>query len=115
MDTRSKISTAAEASERLAGKPSRWISGTFDPLLAEHIRRIGKLAKSGQALVVEVVNSSQPLLSQRARAELVAAIRDVDYVVMSDGAGTSESINDADITTRFIDHVRQRHAAEGRT
>ena len=115
VDTRSKIATAAEARERLGNRPSRWISGTFDPLLAEHSRRIGKLAKSGQALVVEVANSPKPLLSQRARAEHVAAIREVDYVVLADGAGTSESINDADITTSFINHVRARHAAESKT
>jgi len=114
VDTRSKITTAAEATQRLAGRPARWISGGFDPLLAEHIRRIGKLAKSGQALVIEVTNPPQPLLTQRARAELVAALREVDYVVMAAGGGASESIDDADITTRFIAHVRERHAAENK-
>jgi hypothetical protein len=35
--------------------------------------------------VVEVTNPAQPLLAQRARAELVAALSMVDYVVLGDG------------------------------
>ena len=61
-------------------------------------------------LVVEVTNPAQALLGQRARAELVAALSMVDYVVMGDG----DRDTDRDITERFIEHVLQRHAQESR-
>jgi bifunctional ADP-heptose synthase (sugar kinase/adenylyltransferase) len=86
------------------------VSGHFDPLLAEHVRRLEQARKPGQLLVVEVTNPAQPLLSQRARAELVAALSVVDYVVQGDG----EPGTDADITARFIEDVLERHRQEKR-
>lgn len=59
-------------------------------------------------LVVEVTNQAQSLLAQRARAELVAALSMVDFVVL----GGSESAIDADITERFVEHVLDRHRQE---
>jgi bifunctional ADP-heptose synthase (sugar kinase/adenylyltransferase) len=106
LDTRSKIIAAGEARERLNGQPACWISGHFDPLLAEHVRLLAKSAKPGQALVVEVTDSARPLLSQRARAELVAALAMVDYVVLGNGAGVADS----EFTERFVRHVLERHA-----
>ncbi len=86
------------------------ISGQFDPLLAEHVRRLKQARESGQLLVVEVTNSPQALLPQRARAELVAALEMVDYVVMGEGAGASDW--DADITGSFVELVLDRHQQE---
>lgn len=106
MDTRSKIIAAGEARERLNGHRACWISGHFDPLLAEHVRLLAKSAKPGQALVVEVTDSAQPLLPQRARAELVAALAMVDYVVLGNGA----DVADSEVTERFVRHVLERHA-----
>jgi len=114
LDTRSKIVTRAEARQHLGDKPARWVSGHFDPLLAEHVHRLRDFSANGHALVVEITNSAKPLLSQRARAELVAALSAVDYVILSDGPSTSEPINDALITAHFIDHVRSRHQAEAK-
>jgi hypothetical protein len=62
--------------------------------------------------VVEVTNPAQPLLAQRARAELVAALSMVDYVVLGGGEGGTGSPLDADITEHFIEHVLQRHGQE---
>jgi bifunctional ADP-heptose synthase (sugar kinase/adenylyltransferase) len=59
---------------------------------------------------VEVTDPPQPLLAQRARAELVAALAIVDYVVLGD----EDAGADADISERFIERVLQRHAQESR-
>jgi glycerol-3-phosphate cytidylyltransferase-like family protein len=72
------------------------------------VRRLAKAREPGRLFVVEVTNPAQPLLAQRARAELVAALSMVDYVVLGDG----DAGGDADISERFIEHVLQRHAQE---
>jgi bifunctional ADP-heptose synthase (sugar kinase/adenylyltransferase) len=100
-----------DARQRLRGQPAQWVAGHFDPLLAEHVRRLGQYAKSDGPLVVEITNPARPLLAQRARAELVAALGMVDYVVLK--SSETEGHLDADITERFIQRVLQRHAAEG--
>jgi bifunctional ADP-heptose synthase (sugar kinase/adenylyltransferase) len=92
----------------LEGRAAHYLSGHFDPLLAEHVRRLAKAREPGRLFVVEVTNPAQPLLAQRARAELVAALSMVDYVVLGDGDAGA----DADISERFIEHVLQRHAQE---
>ena len=111
LDTRSKILTAEEARQQLNQQPVCWIMGHFDPLLAEHARRLQSCATPGKLLVVEITDSLQPLLSQRARAELVAALSMVDYVVLSDRAPSNEA-TDAAITGKFILHVLGRHRKE---
>jgi hypothetical protein len=77
-------------------------------LLAEHVSRLAGEREPGRLLVVEVTNPAQPLLAQRARAELVAALSMVDYVVLGDGGAGL----DADIAERFVEHVLQRCAQE---
>lgn len=110
MDTRTKILPLHEIQERLNNQPALWVSGSFDPLLVEHVRRLAQQRQPGRILVVEVTNLAQPLLAQRARAELVAALSMVDYVVLGDGDRDA----DRDITERFIEHVLERHAQESR-
>ena len=110
MDTRSKIVTLEQAQERAGNRPTRWVSGHFDPLLAEHVRHLRQSTSPGHLLIVKVTNPAQPLLSQRARAELVAALSMVDYVVLGDGELHSA---DASITERFVEHVLRRHRGEG--
>ena len=113
MDTRSKIIASEQARAKLGAKPARWVIGSFDPLLAEHVRRLQHYATAGQLLVVEVTNPAKPLLPQRARAELVAALAMVDFVVLENDSGASQTADDASITERFIEHVLRRHRAEG--
>ena len=111
MDTRLKIVPYQEVREMLRDRPARWVSGYFDPLLAEHVRRLRECVKPGQLLVVEVANPEAPLLPQRARAELVAALSMVDYVVLGNGE-PANGIVDAGVTTKFIEHVLRRHRGE---
>ena len=105
LDTRTKIVSLHEIQERLQNRPARWLSGHFDPLLAEHVQRLTQAREPGSLLVVEITNPARPLLPQRARAELVAALAVVDYVVLSDGEPTA----DDDIGRRFIERVLERH------
>ena len=95
----------------LRDKPARWVSGYFDPLLAEHVRRLRECVTDGQLLVVEVADPEKPLLPQRARAELVAALAMVNYVVLGNGQ-PANGILDSGVTTEFIEHVLRRHHGE---
>jgi bifunctional ADP-heptose synthase (sugar kinase/adenylyltransferase) len=110
LDTRSKILTAEEARQRLDKQAVCWVSGHFDPLLAIHAAHLKTFTAPGQVLVAEITNSLQPLLAQRARAELVAALAFVDYVVLSDKPPVSSA--DEAITERFVQHVLSRHRKE---
>jgi len=105
LDTRTKIISADQAREIAEHNATDWFTGTFDPLLAEHAALIQTAARPGRTLIVEVINPPQPLLAQRARAELVAALADVDYVVMTD---RQCAVSDPEITRRFVEHVRRR-------
>jgi bifunctional ADP-heptose synthase (sugar kinase/adenylyltransferase) len=113
LDTRSKILAAEQTRERLGDRPACWVSGHFDPLLAEHVRLLHQWAVPGELLVVEVTNPGKPLLEQRARAELVAALSMVDYVVLANGQPCAGAAADSGLTDRFIQHVLRRHTEEG--
>jgi bifunctional ADP-heptose synthase (sugar kinase/adenylyltransferase) len=110
LDTRTKIISEEDARRRLEGQSAQWVAGHFDPLLAEHVRRLRQCVTPGRPLVVEITNPARPVLAQRARAELVAALEMVDYVVLKNGRAASE---DADITERFVQNMLRRHRPEG--
>jgi bifunctional ADP-heptose synthase (sugar kinase/adenylyltransferase) len=85
VDTRKKILTVEEAG-RLSG-PIALVTGEFDVLRASHIRDLEDVrnhAPKEAALLVAVLPAPGALLAQQARAELVAALRMVDYVVTAD-------------------------------
>lgn len=81
MDTRSKILSRDAALE--LPPPLTLVTGYFDILRAEHARELQQARDRApaQPLMVVVLTRPNPLLSARARAELVAALRMVDYVV----------------------------------
>lgn len=113
MDTRSKILTAEQAREQIGSKPAKFVSGFFDPLLTPHVRYLHDSTTPGHLLVVEVTNPARPLLPQRARAELVAALSMVDYVLLRNGSSAvDEASPDAVFTDRLIEHVLERHREE---
>ncbi len=89
-----------------------WTSGHFDPLLAEHVQLLRDTAEPGKALVVEITNPERPLLSARARAELVAALSIVDMVVLEDGAAARPRLEDVEISRSFVEHALRRHREE---
>lgn len=124
MDTRRKILTAAAAAAAIGtGKRIRIITGHFDPVYAEHARRLRAL-RDGSCTVVVVTDSDQPISPQRARAEVVAGLASVDYVVLSEGAAIEHVIAsfpgaevlrdeavDAERTRKLMTHVHARQAA----
>ena len=57
------------------------IVGHFDPMTAAHTRRLAEVRLHTGSIAVIVTDPPDPILPQRARAELVAALRTVDYVV----------------------------------
>ncbi|MEO8593610.1 MAG: hypothetical protein ABI759_09825 [Candidatus Solibacter sp.] len=81
MDTRTKIVGA----ERIPAGCTV-VTGTFDIMVAEDARELAGIREqqSGRPVCVVVLPLSGALLAQRARAELVAALRVVDYVVIAD-------------------------------
>ena len=75
MDTRSKIITPEQARALAESQPVVWFTAHFDPLLAEHTRRIRDHRRPGYLLIAVVTNPADPYLPQSARAELVAALK----------------------------------------
>lgn len=96
MDTRKKIVSREELPPRLAEKRRRGerivlANGCFDVLHAGHIRYLEGARREGDVLVAGVNSDAsvrclkgagRPILTQQARAELVAALAAVDYVVV---------------------------------
>jgi glycerol-3-phosphate cytidylyltransferase-like family protein len=82
MDTRTKILSVTDACARLAGQPVTLVSGYFDVMRAAHVRDLQEI--HAQTLVAVVRRDAAAILPARARAELVAALRMVDYVVIGE-------------------------------
>jgi hypothetical protein len=112
MDTRGKILPSADA-VRLAAEGATVVSGYFDPLLASHARRLTAL-RGGAKLIVAIEDPPRPILPARARAELVAGLRAVDFVVEgADGLRIDVRLGQED-EKRFeelIEHVHARQEA----
>lgn len=85
---------------KLQGKRIVFANGCFDALHVGHIRYLEGARKEGDVLVVGVNDDAsvallkgpgRPVLHEKARAQLVAALRAVDYVVLF-GEATVESL-----------------------
>jgi rfaE bifunctional protein nucleotidyltransferase chain/domain len=77
--------------DRGAGRTIAFANGCFDLLHVGHVRYLQAAAREADRLVVAINDdrsvaalkgANRPLLSQHDRAELVAALRGVDYVVI---------------------------------
>ena len=105
------------------------IIGYFDPMTAAHARRIielrRELRRNTGRIAVIVTDPPDPILPQRARAELVAALRTVDYVVAAMHNTSAEIVarlqpdeviqeEAADLrrTQELIAHVHRRQVAK---
>jgi D-beta-D-heptose 7-phosphate kinase/D-beta-D-heptose 1-phosphate adenosyltransferase len=78
---------------RAAGKRLVFTNGVFDLLHVGHVRYLSQARALGDALVVainsdpsvrELKGPERPVFDQDERAEILAALRDVDYVVVFD-------------------------------
>jgi D-beta-D-heptose 7-phosphate kinase/D-beta-D-heptose 1-phosphate adenosyltransferase len=118
VDTRSKIITAARAIEivrdlRRNGSSLKIVTGYFDVLRAGHLRRLKTVSRDTEegVLLVILLTPPEPILPLRSRAELVAALAVVDYVVPAEEA----SIGDLLRQFRPDEIVREEAADERRT
>lgn len=98
MDTREKIVSREGLAtildeHRRAGRKIAFANGVFDLLHVGHVRYLAAARAEADVLVVGVNSDSstralkgpsRPLLTERARAALVAALKSVDYVVIFD-------------------------------
>jgi rfaE bifunctional protein nucleotidyltransferase chain/domain len=82
---------AAVAADRAAGRTLAFANGCFDLLHVGHVRYLQASAAEADRLIVAVNDDrsvaslkgpGRPILSAPDRAELVAALRGVDYVVV---------------------------------
>jgi bifunctional ADP-heptose synthase (sugar kinase/adenylyltransferase) len=129
MDTRSKILSRESAVEiacrvKQQGQKLTVVTGYFDVLRAAHIRDLAAVRSGTGTGVVMVVllPRAEALLSGRARAELVAGLSMVDYVVTELEGDIDEFVGrlpadelisrqtDDDEQTRLLmEHVLLRH------
>jgi hypothetical protein len=84
VDTRSKIVTAGEAP-----RGAVLVAGIFDVPGVEPVRELQQIREGhpAGALIAAVLPCEDALLSQYARAEMAAALRVVDYVLIVEPAG----------------------------
>ncbi len=82
---------ALVATDRRAGRSVAMANGCFDVLHVGHVRYLDGAAREADRLIVAVNDDDsvralkgpgRPILPAAARAELVAALRSVDYVVL---------------------------------
>jgi rfaE bifunctional protein nucleotidyltransferase chain/domain len=78
---------------RAAGKSLVFTNGVFDLLHVGHVRYLGAARALGDALVValnsdrtvrELKGDGRPVINENERAEILAALRQVDYVTIFD-------------------------------
>lgn len=78
---------------RAAGKRLVFTNGVFDLLHVGHVRYLAEARALGDALVVainsdrsvrELKGPERPVFDEGERAEILAALRDVDYVIVFD-------------------------------
>lgn len=82
---------AAVAADRAAGRTVAFANGCFDLLHVGHVRYLQAAAAEADRLVVAINDDrsvcslkgpGRPILNEQNRAELIAALRGVDYVVI---------------------------------
>ena len=129
MDSRDKIVTPGRAlaiAEDLREKQISFkvVTGYFDVLQPSIVRRLQEHSREGTHLFAVVLSTENTLLSDRARAELAAALRVIDYVIPSPGdpsrflaemqAGMviPEEAAHRESTQQLIEHVFERHGFE---
>src|SRR5256885_8193870 len=78
---------------RAAGTPLVFTNGVFDLLHVGHVRYLAQARSLGDALIVainsdrtvrELKGSDRPIFDQAERAEIIAALRSVNYVTVFD-------------------------------
>jgi rfaE bifunctional protein nucleotidyltransferase chain/domain len=90
------------AADRAAGRRIAFANGCFDVLHVGHVRYLQAAAQEGDRLVVAINDDAsvaalkgpgRPILPAADRAELVAALRGVDYVTIFSGPTVADVLN----------------------
>lgn len=125
MDTRAKVLTLEQA-RSLHANSLLVVTGYFDLLHAAHVRELEDIRRrsASATLLAVVLPWEEAYLGQRARAEMAAALRMIDYVVApdtSDVAALAASLSPAEVVRleaadqrrnrELIEHVHSRHSA----
>ena len=125
VDTRTKILTPAALAALDPPRPVLLVTGRFDILRAELVRDLAAARRrtGARSLVAAVRPLEDELAPLAARAEMAAALRMVDYVLIADTgnlSGLAESLqpveiislegNDARRILQLIEHVHSRQA-----
>ena len=121
MDTRTKILTASDVPYG-----ATVVTGTFDVIRAEDARQLAEIHNRapGRPLAAVILPLSDALMTPRARAEVVAALRMVDYVLITEDADPNallaalqpaevvrlEAIH-ADRKRQLVEHVHRRQTS----
>jgi glycerol-3-phosphate cytidylyltransferase-like family protein len=120
LDTREKIINLTRAAGiaahlRRGGMSWKLVTGYFDVLTPDHIRGLNALANCGMLMAI-VLDPPDPLLASRARSELAASLRVVDYVILLGSAGLDQAIHelqpDEVIRTETTDQQRSQALIE---
>jgi hypothetical protein len=122
LDTRFKIVSREAALERVRGKQVAIVTGYFDPLQVEHVRRLNEIRSSHELLIVLLADPPDPILDAASRAQLIAALDMIDYVVLPQECASSvdferagrvsvypEEAADEARFQRLLEHVHRRH------
>jgi cytidyltransferase-like protein len=109
LDTRTKIvDTLPEAASNY-----KVIVGYFDPMHAGHTRRLRELCGKGDRIVVAIADPPEPILPARARAELLAGLACVAYVLTDSSRVPPGAIDERPLDSErahiFAQHVLARH------
>jgi len=121
LNTRDKILTTQQAIECAKTVSANVVIGRFDVLRASTVARLAALARPDTRLFAIVLDDPSALLPLRARAELAAALRVIDYVIplesdpadlisaMAPGEVFDEASAQVQATNEMIDQVRAGH------
>jgi cytidyltransferase-like protein len=116
LDTRTKIVPTVDINR------IKTVVGYFDPMHAGHVRRFREICDEGERVAVVIADPPFPILPTRARAELVAALDCVAYVIAA-GPDADRILDqktnvidersvDIDRALSFAQHVLARHNAK---
>lgn len=102
------------------GQGRALVIGYFDPLMAGHARRLKQIRSKYQQLIVFIEDPEDAVLPLRARAEMVAALAAVDYVIdpfrqafaiVHAHLVFDERERDSEIRDRLVERVHERNSA----